>query len=65
VTTFKVYKSLENQSLRYFGLCLWVFVLFISYNTYYYPLAVDPVAVYYWFTVGILLKLPELDKYKD
>ncbi len=62
VTTFKIYKSLQNQSLRYFALCLWVFVLFISYNTYYYPLAVDPISVYYWFTVGILLALPELEK---
>jgi hypothetical protein len=38
-----------------------VFVLFISYNTYYYPLAVDPVEVYYWFFAGVLLKLPKLD----
>jgi hypothetical protein len=34
----------------------------ISYNTYYYPLDVDPVAVYYWFFAGIALKLPELDR---
>ncbi len=61
ITTFKIYKNLENQSLRYFALCLWVFVLFISYNTFYYPLAVDPISVYYWLIVGILLKLPELD----
>ncbi|NJR76621.1 MAG: hypothetical protein HC773_29865, partial [Scytonema sp. CRU_2_7] len=39
-----------------------VFILFISYNTYYYPLDVDPVAVYYWFFAGVLLKLPEIDK---
>ena len=34
----------------------------LVYNTYYYPLDVDPVAVYYWFFAGILLKLPEIDK---
>jgi hypothetical protein len=34
----------------------------MSYNTYYYPLDVDPVAVYYWFFAGVLLKLPEIDK---
>jgi hypothetical protein len=62
VTTFKIYKSLQTKSLRHFALCLWVFVLFISYNTFYYPLAVDPVSVYYWFAVGILLALPELEK---
>jgi hypothetical protein len=39
-----------------------VFILFISYNTYYYPLDVDPVAVYYWFFAGVLLKLPDIDK---
>jgi hypothetical protein len=36
--------------------------LFISYNTYYYPLDVDPVAVYYWFVAGMILKLPLLDQ---
>ncbi|MEO0844616.1 MAG: hypothetical protein AAF063_38015, partial [Cyanobacteria bacterium J06643_5] len=36
--------------------------LFISYNTYYYPLDVDPVAVYYWFFAGVLFKIPEIDK---
>ncbi|HEY9601348.1 MAG TPA: hypothetical protein V6C85_07050, partial [Allocoleopsis sp.] len=40
----------------------WVFVLFISYNTYYYPLDVDPVAVYYWFFAGVTLSLPEIDR---
>lgn len=60
--TFRAYRSLSNPSLRRLGLCLWVFVLFISYNPYYYPLAVDPVAVYYWFIAGMLLKLPELDQ---
>ncbi|MGK7872936.1 MAG: hypothetical protein AB4426_06380 [Xenococcaceae cyanobacterium] len=62
--TFKAYRSVQDQSLRRLGICLWLFVLFISYNTYYYPLAVDPVAVYYWFFAGVLLKLPELDHQK-
>lgn len=61
VLTFKAYRSLQNPSPRHWGICLWVFVLLISYNPYYYPLAVDPVAVYYWFFAGILLKLPELE----
>ncbi len=59
--TFRAYRSLQNVHLRKLGLCLWLFVLFISYNTYYYPLSVDPVAVYYWFFAGVLLKLPELE----
>ncbi|MCU0535396.1 MAG: hypothetical protein MUD14_16025 [Hydrococcus sp. Prado102] len=60
--TFKVYSSLQKSSVRRLALCLWIFILFMSYNTYYYPLSVDPVAVYYWFIGGVLLKLPELDK---
>jgi hypothetical protein len=38
-----------------------VFVLFISFFPYYYPLDVDPVAVYYWLAAGIVLKLPTID----
>jgi hypothetical protein len=37
-------------------------VLIISYNTYYYPLDVDPVAVYYWYFVGVLYRLPDIDR---
>ncbi|MDJ0660178.1 MAG: hypothetical protein QNJ42_11915 [Crocosphaera sp.] len=62
ILTFKAYRSLKNPALRGLGFCLWLFILFISYNPYYYPLAVDPVAVYYWFVAGMLLKLPVLDK---
>ena len=58
--TFKAYRSVRDRNLRSYGAALWVFVLFISYNTYYYPLDVDPVAVYYWFFAGIILKLPEI-----
>jgi len=42
------------------------YILFISYNPYYYPLSVEPVSVYYWLFAGILLKLPEIsDKLED
>jgi hypothetical protein len=59
---FKTYRSIKNRNFRSYGAALWVFILFISYNTYYYPLDVDPVAVYYWFYAGVLFKLPELEK---
>ncbi|BCL37184.1 hormogonium polysaccharide biosynthesis protein HpsL [Nostoc sp. MS1] len=59
---FKTYRSIKDKSLRTYGAALWVFILFISYNTYYYPLDVDPVAVYYWFFAGMLFKLPEIGK---
>ncbi|BAY31074.1 hypothetical protein NIES2107_29280 [Nostoc carneum NIES-2107] len=61
-SAFKTYRSIKNRNLRSHAAALWVFVLFISYNTYYYPLDVDPVAVYYWFYAGILFKLPLIDK---
>ena len=41
---------------------MWVFVAFISFNPYYYPLDVDPVGVYYWLAAGIVLKIPELER---
>jgi hypothetical protein len=62
IICFRTYRSIKNRNFRSYGAALWVFILFISYNTYYYPLDVDPVAVYYWFAAGMLLKLPELDK---
>ncbi|QIR35685.1 hypothetical protein HCG51_02235 [Tolypothrix sp. PCC 7910] len=61
-SAFKTYRSIKNRNLRSHAAALWVFVLFISYNTYYYPLDVDPVAVYYWFYAGVLFKLPLIDK---
>jgi hypothetical protein len=61
-TAFKTYRSVKNRVFRSYGAAIWVFILFISYNTYYYPLDVDPVAVYYWFFAGVLFKLPVLDK---
>ncbi len=60
--TFKAYRSVRDPNFRVFGASFWVFILFISYQTYYYPLDVDPVAVYYWFFAGLILKLPELDR---
>lgn len=62
IQTFKSYRSVRDRTLRSYGASFWVYVLFISYNTYYYPLDVDPVAVYYWFFAGVILKLPELDR---
>ncbi|MBD0385096.1 MAG: hypothetical protein ICV54_00830 [Nostoc sp. C3-bin3] len=62
IISFKTYRSIKNRNFRSYGAALWVFILFISYNTYYYPLDVDPVAVYYWFFAGVLFKLPELEK---
>lgn len=59
---FKAYRSLKERHLKSFGACFWVFVLFISYNPYWYPLDTDPVAVYYWFFAGVILKLPELER---
>jgi hypothetical protein len=62
IICFRTYRSVKNRNFRSYGAAMWVFILFISYNTYYYPLDVDPVAVYYWLGAGILLKLPEIDK---
>lgn len=59
---FKTYRSVKDKSLRGYGASFWVFILFISYNTYYYPLDVDPVAVYYWLFAGLIFKLPDLDR---
>ncbi|MFB2877318.1 hormogonium polysaccharide biosynthesis protein HpsL [Floridanema aerugineum] len=60
--TFKAYRSVKEPNLRSFAASFWVFVLVISYNTYWYPLDTDPVAVYYWFFAGVILKLPQIDK---
>jgi hypothetical protein len=65
VLTFQAYRKVRDKNLRGIGAALWTFILFISYNTYYYPLDVDPVAVYYWFVAGMILKLPILDQEKD
>lgn len=62
VLCFRAYRSIKDRNLRGYGAVFWTFVLFISYNTYYYPLDVDPVAVYYWFFAGVVLRLPDLDR---
>lgn len=59
---FKTYQLLTNKSLKNLCICLGMFILLISYNVYYYPLIVDPIAVYYWLVIGIIFKLPEIDK---
>lgn len=62
VATFRVYRKTKNKSLRGYAASMWVFVAFISYCPYYYPLDVDPVAVYYWLAAGIVLKIPEIEQ---
>ncbi|MFN9734714.1 MAG: hypothetical protein ACK544_12410 [Microcystis sp.] len=60
ILTFKAYLKVKNAALKHWGLCIWIFLLFISYNPYYYPLSVEPVSVYYWLFAGIFLNLPEI-----
>jgi hypothetical protein len=62
IATFMAYRQIKDPNLRGYGASMWVFVLFISYFPYYYPLDVDPVNVYYWLAVGIVLKLPDIDR---
>jgi hypothetical protein len=59
---FKNYRSVRDLHLRGYAASFWVFVAFIGYNPYWYPLDTDPVAVYYWFLAGVILKLPEIDR---
>lgn len=59
---FKAYRSLREKNLRSFGACFWVFILIVSYQTYWYPLDTDPVSVYYWFFAGVIFRLPDIDK---
>ncbi len=62
IACFIAYRSVKEKNLRGYGAAMWVFILFISYFPYYYPLDVDPVAVYYWLAAGICLKLPDIDR---
>lgn len=62
VVTFRAYRKTKDKNLRSYAASMWVFVLFISYCPYYYPLDVDPVAVYYWLAAGIVLKIPEIER---
>ncbi|MEM1369110.1 MAG: hypothetical protein AAGG02_14080 [Cyanobacteria bacterium P01_H01_bin.15] len=61
IVTWRVWHRLQTQRFRSLALCLWLFIAVVSLNTYYYPLAVDPIAVYYWFVVGIILNLSKLE----
>ncbi|MGD1860885.1 MAG: hormogonium polysaccharide biosynthesis protein HpsL [Leptolyngbyaceae cyanobacterium] len=62
IACFRAYRSIKDPNLRGYGASMFVFVLFISYFPYYYPLDVDPVNVYYWLAAGIVLKLPDIDR---
>ncbi|MBD0336495.1 MAG: hypothetical protein ICV62_13480 [Cyanobacteria bacterium Co-bin13] len=62
ITTYRAYRSVKDPNLRGYAASMWVFVLFISFFPYYYPLDVDPVNIYYWLAAGIALKLPALDR---
>lgn len=61
IETFKSFRATKDPNLRGYCASMWVFVLFISYFPYYYPLDVDPVNVYYWLAAGIALKIPHID----
>ena len=65
VATFRIYRKTKDPSLRIYAASMWVFILFISYCPYYYPLDVDPVGVYYWLAAGIVLKIPELERQEE
>ncbi|MDJ0658967.1 MAG: hormogonium polysaccharide biosynthesis protein HpsL [Crocosphaera sp.] len=60
--TFQIYRRLKDQCLQSFASGFWVFLLIISYFPYWYPLDTDPVAVYYWFFAGVILRMPLIDK---
>ncbi|WRH67031.1 MAG: hypothetical protein RSE13_00605 [Planktothrix sp. GU0601_MAG3] len=62
VLGFKSYHQLQDHSLWGYGIIFWIFIVLISYNPYWYPLDTDPVAVYYWFLVGVLFKLPKIQQ---
>ena len=60
--SFKNYRSIRDPVLRGFASSLWGLIVFISFCPYWYPLDTDPIAVYYWFFVGVIAKLPVIDK---
>lgn len=62
IVTFRVYRRTQDKGLRSYAAAMWVYIFFISYCPYYYPLDVDPVGVYYWLAAGIVLKIPELER---
>ncbi|MDB9313260.1 hormogonium polysaccharide biosynthesis protein HpsL [Spirulina sp. CS-785/01] len=62
IVSLKIVRSTKTKFLRDFGSSLLVFVGIISFFPYWYPLDTDPVCVYYWLFVGMIFKLPDLDK---
>ncbi|MBE9223425.1 hypothetical protein IQ215_12030 [Cyanobacterium stanieri LEGE 03274] len=62
IYTFKKYRSIKDPTLQSFASGFWVFLLFLGYFPYWYPLDTDPVAVYYWLFAGVLIKLTVIDK---
>ncbi|MGY6528578.1 MAG: hormogonium polysaccharide biosynthesis protein HpsL [Cyanobacterium sp.] len=62
IYTFKKYRSIQDPTLKSFASAFWVFLLFLGYFPYWYPLDTDPVAVYYWLFAGVLIKLTIIDK---
>ena len=60
--TFKAWRGVRDRTLRNYGQTLWLFVLLVSCNPYYYPLDTNPVAIYYWFFAGVILALPALEQ---
>ena len=62
IICFKSYRSVKEKNLRNLGSSFWVFLMIISYFPYWYPLDTDPVAVYYWFFAGMILRLPFIDQ---
>ncbi len=62
IVSFRARRGMRDRSLRSYASTFAWFLCFMSYNTYYYPLDVDPVAVYFWFFAGVVLKLPEIDR---
>ncbi|MGF1482518.1 MAG: hormogonium polysaccharide biosynthesis protein HpsL [Cyanophyceae cyanobacterium] len=60
--TYTKQRSVHESTLRSYGSSFWVFILIISFFPYWYPLDTDPVAVYYWFFAGVVLKLPALER---
>ncbi|AFZ47473.1 hypothetical protein Cyast_1511 [Cyanobacterium stanieri PCC 7202] len=65
IYTFKKYRSIKDPTLQSFASAFWVFLLFLGYFPYWYPLDTDPVAVYYWLFAGVLIKLTVIDKEKQ
>ncbi|MDB9497012.1 hormogonium polysaccharide biosynthesis protein HpsL [Spirulina major CS-329] len=59
--THRITRSLKTPSVRNFASSFWVFILIISFFPYWYPLDTDPVAVYYWFFIGVMFNLPNID----